>query len=98
MSGRSLRPPGQFLRSFLNGTAALLALAVVASCSPSTNKVTCPDTQQLCGSVCSDLNKDPENCGGCGNACAAGQVCASGSCALACNGGSTQCGSACVSV
>ncbi|MBI4700085.1 MAG: VWA domain-containing protein, partial [Deltaproteobacteria bacterium] len=35
-------------------------------------------------------------CGGCGVACAQGQVCANGACALMCVGGTTKCGNACV--
>jgi hypothetical protein len=38
---------------------------------------------------------DPANCGACGTACAAGQVCAAGTCALVCPPGTTDCGGAC---
>ena len=33
-----------------------------------------------CGSTCKDLNKDPSNCGACGNTCGVGRVCSSGEC------------------
>ena len=42
-------------------------------------------------------NSDPANCGMCSNACPSGQVCSGGQCGLQCVGGSTKCGSACVS-
>lgn len=44
-----------------------------------------------------DLESDPAHCGACGVACdtAQGQVCSQGTCALACGGGTTECGSSC---
>lgn len=33
-----------------------------------------------CGGVCVDTTTDPDHCGGCGNACAIGQVCVSSAC------------------
>ena len=49
-----------------------------------------------CGGVCTDTRFDPTNCGGCGTACAAGQVCSQGSCAAACGAGTITCGALCV--
>jgi hypothetical protein len=40
----------------------------------------CPAGSALCDLVCLDTTGDPENCGGCGTACAAGQTCVSGTC------------------
>ncbi|MBI4705029.1 MAG: hypothetical protein HY744_28315, partial [Deltaproteobacteria bacterium] len=48
-----------------------------------------------CGSKCADLQADPANCGSCGKACAPGEACSAGACALACGGGTTKCGSKC---
>ena len=45
----------------------------------------------LCAGVCVDVNNDNSNCGGCGKACAAGQVCSQGTCGLSCQSGLTDC-------
>jgi hypothetical protein len=39
-----------------------------------------PCRAQLCGGSCVDTTSDNGNCGGCGQACAAGQTCSNGSC------------------
>lgn len=54
-----------------------------------------PGTTQ-CGARCVDVNVDPANCGACGKACPAGQVCSNGTCSLTCTGGTTKCGDVCV--
>lgn len=41
------------------------------------------------GPYCANTNNDPSNCGGCGNACGAGQTCVNGSCA--CGSGQKVC-------
>lgn len=43
-----------------------------------------------------DLAVDPAHCGDCATACAQGQSCVNGSCALVCSGGTVPCGNACV--
>jgi hypothetical protein len=40
---------------------------------------------------------DPTNCGACGTACAAGQVCSGGACRASCAAGQTECSGACTS-
>jgi hypothetical protein len=45
---------------------------------------------------CIDPRNDTMNCGMCGAACAAGQVCESGRCLAPCAMGQTRCGDACV--
>lgn len=61
----------------------------------------CPDTgivcragTNRCGTGCADYTSDLRNCGGCGQACAAGQVCASSACV--CRAGTTACQGRCV--
>ncbi|MEM1335091.1 MAG: hypothetical protein AAGG08_16700, partial [Actinomycetota bacterium] len=48
--------------------------------------VTCAPGLTLCESECTDTSSDPMNCGGCGVACGAGQVCRGGSCNTECGG------------
>lgn len=56
----------------------------------------CSAPQTQCGASCVDTKTDTSNCGGCGKACVAGQVCSAGTCALACAGGATKCDGSCV--
>ncbi len=46
--------------------------------------------------VCVDESADPNNCGGCGLVCPAGQLCSNGSCATSCQVGLVQCNGRCV--
>src|SRR5439155_626314 len=57
----------------------------------------CPSGYTQCGADCFALKRDPTNCGACGKACKAGEVCVQGGCALQCAGGATKCGNFCVS-
>ncbi|MBI4704714.1 MAG: hypothetical protein HY744_26730 [Deltaproteobacteria bacterium] len=50
-----------------------------------------------CAGKCVVADLDPENCGGCGVACEAGEVCSAGKCGVECLGGTTKCGKQCVS-
>ena len=47
-----------------------------------------------CGGTCTFTATDPRNCGGCGIACGAGQICNGGRCG--CPSGTSACGNACV--
>ena len=56
----------------------------------------CGANAEMCGEVCVDVLSDTNHCGGCGQACAADNVCDAGMCASECSGGRTQCGQLCV--
>ncbi len=51
----------------------------------------CPGALLSCGEVCVDARFDLENCGMCGTACAAGEVCSQGKCGVECSGGTSKC-------
>ncbi|HMF41208.1 MAG TPA: hypothetical protein VKQ32_10950 [Polyangia bacterium] len=59
---------------------------------------TCPIYQAMCGGTCMPVANDPNNCGSCGNKCAAGQVCIGGGCSGSClpGAGQTACAGQCV--
>ena len=48
--------------------------------------------------ACVDTRSDPDNCGACGTACAADEVCELGRCATACSGRLRACRRSCVDV
>jgi hypothetical protein len=41
---------------------------------------TCTPGMTMCGAVCVDLERDPSNCGACGNRCAPSEGCSAGAC------------------
>jgi hypothetical protein len=95
----------QWMRWALAGFApAFLGLAGMMSCAGpvpivtglggGTGGETCPFTQ--CDTACIDTKADPANCGSCGHACNAGEVCAAGTCALSCPTPLSICGTLCV--
>lgn len=54
------------------------------------------DCQAECGSVCTNLTNDNDNCGACGNACPYDKVCILGNCREDCDGSDIDCGDGCV--
>jgi hypothetical protein len=46
---------------------------------------TCEAGETDCGGTCTDTLSDPAHCGGCGTACAAGEACTDGACAVPCD-------------
>jgi hypothetical protein len=56
----------------------------------------CAAGETRCGADCVDTQMDPDHCGRCDAPCAAGEVCASGACALSCPPGQDECGGGCV--
>ncbi len=91
------------VRIGLAGVALLIAcssdpaVTPVAEAGPDVDAgLGCGDGSQLCGSSCTAVARDIENCGACGVKCPTGEVCSRGLCALECTGGTTKCGSGCV--
>jgi hypothetical protein len=81
-------------RSYFVALAASLLLAA-SGCGPASPR--CLGGQSDCGGVCRTLSTDPANCGACGTACGASQVCLSGAC-QACPAGQAKCGTACARI
>ena len=78
---------------------AAWGMAVLIGCtSGGSSSTSCPDTKINCGDGCVDTKSDGQNCGGCGQACPAGQVCSNGACAIACYNGTSACGQSCVNL
>lgn len=50
----------------------------------------------VCSGVCVDAGNDPKNCGECGKACSAEEICTSGQCVTNCGLGQDKCGDECV--
>ncbi len=58
---------------------------------------TCEGSLTLCGEACVDTTSDGAHCGGCNNACPAGQVCSAGACVTGgCPAGQVECNQGCV--
>src|SRR5438477_36753 len=72
----------------------LVAAFALAGCGGSA-RVDCP-RGTICGGACVDTKEDRLNCGDCGQACAAGQICNSGQCASPCVTGLLACNGRCV--
>jgi hypothetical protein len=74
--------------------AVAIALAVsTAGCGIDSG---CPKAFTKCGNVCVDPSTDTQNCGGCGQVCPAGQVCAASLCTATCAPGFVWCNGACL--
>ena len=58
----------------------------------------CSSYESLCGDACIETDYDEQNCGTCGNVCAANQTCSEGECVLACEYPLENCGGFCVNV
>ena len=73
------------------------AWLVAAGCTGKVDGQTpnCATGQKACGGQCKTVATDQENCGACGNVCAAGQTCQNGQCQ--CSSGLLACNGTCVS-
>jgi len=58
----------------------------------------CGPGTTLCSGQCVNTQRDHQNCGQCGQACKAGQVCSLGKCTTSCQSGLTDCSGACVNL
>lgn len=74
--------------------AVALPLALLFTACPDTG-IVCRTGTNRCGTGCADYQVDRRNCGGCGQACAEGEVCLEGACA--CASSTILCGGRCVS-
>jgi hypothetical protein len=65
-------------------------------CGSCGNYACCAASADCCSGTCTSVNSDPQNCGACGNVCAAGAFCVNGICnAGPCFGGQAFCDGAC---
>jgi len=69
-------------RGFLGLAAGLVAIAMGGPAVEARRKKRkkCKNSSTKCGKKCFNLKTDSTNCGACGNACPAGQVCSAGVC------------------
>jgi len=90
------------MRNVRRRRAALILGMLLAGCASST---TWKDSQSDgdcgpgltdCSDACVDLASDHENCGSCGHACEAVEVCYEGECSLECPAGLDNCSGGCV--
>ena len=84
---------------------AVGALAIAAACSSGggggggDGGINCGTGSTQCGDTCTVIARDTQNCGACGKACAASELCSAGTCVPAAGGctmGTTKCGNECV--
>jgi len=73
---------------------ALAVLLLLLTGCPDTG-IVCRTGTNRCGTGCADYQVDRRNCGGCGQACAEGEVCLEGACA--CASSTVLCNGRCVS-
>ena len=71
------------------------AWLIEAGCQGKVEQTTCAAGQKVCGAECKSVATDQQNCGACGNACAAGLSCQNGQCL--CSANLLSCGGMCVS-
>ena len=63
-------------------TVCALGLLSAGGCDNS-GSLSCPAGATLCGSQCTNMQGDPDNCGACGTVCTHGSICDLGVCSSA---------------
>lgn len=82
-------------------SSAIVLSALLAACLEDSGAESqigapnCEDPTIACGGVCIDPSADPANCGACGNACDASELCSAGECVDGCDASLTACGQSC---
>ncbi len=70
----------------MRGIPVIGLVALLAACSSSSSGgggdggLQCPSGSVVCGSVCANVQGDPQNCGHCGVVCQHGEICDLGGC------------------
>jgi len=82
-------------RYLVGAFALMMGLAACGEDGESVAATPTCEAGTLCGTSCVDTEKDSRNCGGCGIACAAGEICSDGACTTSCPGGQALCDGAC---
>lgn len=89
-------PKGQICQS---GQCLPPDLTPVSTAAPGvtvTMDVSCEGGETSCNGICTDVFTDEKNCGVCGRACGAQEICMHGRCGPACDSGETLCDETCV--
>lgn len=81
-------------KALYGGFAAIGFVLGLAASGCLSSTVVCNANLKACGTTCADITSDKANCGGCGIACAVGQVCQNSACV--CETGTELCNGACV--
>jgi len=72
----SIHVRGQAVRAM----GLLLAVTMATACAEGQVYLDCPGTKKACDGQCVEVSDNLENCGGCGQSCAIGQLCCDGAC------------------
>ena len=72
---------------FAFGVAVVLGACAKAVPTTDDGGTTCNAPSLMCGAICVEATNDPDNCGACGNACGASEVCSNGKCGSSCSAG-----------
>jgi hypothetical protein len=77
-------PPGVCMGEVCTGGCNPMTCLPPNACVNGSECLLCTAPGAICGGECANLETDPNNCGACGNACPAGDVCGMGACVAGC--------------